>query len=68
MSEYTKFIEVDMYQSDYAWECENCKETFYFDIGGPEENNHFYCPNCGKKIAEFIPYEEECEEAENVDN
>ena len=32
-----------------------CDERFAFTAGGPEENVFYFCPYCGKKLAELVP-------------
>lgn len=44
----TFFKYVDVGDGD-AWECQNCKNLWVFEFGGPTENNYNYCPNCGYK-------------------
>ena len=29
------------------WECSNCEDAFYLEVGTPKSNNYNYCPNCG---------------------
>ena len=55
----TRFIEVDMYHGDMAWECEECKAVWVYSDGTPNECNVNYCPNCGRKITEYVEYVEE---------
>ena len=47
---------------DDIWQCSNCTMAWVFDDGDPKENNVNYCPQCGRKIANIIPYVEETEE------
>ena len=54
----TRLIETDMgvcYQ-DFAWKCDNCSEVWTLVEGTPEDNLYKYCPNCGAKIIEYVPY------------
>ena len=53
-----RLIETDMggcYQ-DFAWKCDNCSEAWTLVEGTPEDNLYKYCPNCGAKIIEYVPY------------
>lgn len=29
------------------WECSNCEDAFYLEVGTPKSNNYNYCPCCG---------------------
>lgn len=40
------------------WECSGCEDAFVFEIGSPKDNHYNFCPNCGRKIIEFIHSEE----------
>lgn len=40
-----------IYNSDGFWKTA-CNEAQYFTEGNIKENNHNYCPYCGKKIEE----------------
>lgn len=33
--------------NDDVWECSECHEAFYLELGTPKENKYNYCPNCG---------------------
>jgi len=50
----TKLIE----DEDGSWTCEKCQEIWLLEAGTPKENNYNYCPNCGRKIEEYVRYEE----------
>jgi len=45
---------------DGAWECSACGLLWALpDHGLPSENRMYYCPQCGGKITEEKPWEEE---------
>lgn len=46
----TRLIGID----DYAWICEQCKDTHVFLEEGPQENNYNYCCCCGKMIVDYL--------------
>ena len=53
------------WDGDTAWVCSECGETWSFGNGTtPQENNMNYCPNCGRKIIEYIPLLIDIEEDE----
>ena len=59
MAGTTRYIEQDMNGGgDMAWECEECKGARCFDEFHPSECVFNYCPNCGRKIVEFVDYKE----------
>lgn len=58
----TRFTESSY--SDYAtWNCEGCGEEYIFGDYHPSESGMNFCPNCGRKITEFVnlPEPEEAE-------
>lgn len=55
----TFLTETDMGYQNFAWTCENCKSEWVCECGTPEENSYKYCPNCGAKITEYIPYRDD---------
>ncbi len=52
----TRFIETYMGYDSFAWVCEACDEPWTFECYTPQENNYNYCPKCGRKIIEYIPF------------
>ena len=37
-------------EDDYGgvyWECSNCEDAFFLEVGTPKENNYNFCPSCG---------------------
>lgn len=58
----TRWIEEDLGHCCYAWVCKECDLTWTFNEGGPEENGVKYCPGCGRKIAEYVPYKDPLDE------
>lgn len=41
------WLEKEVYDGDYAYECSVCGETWDLIEGTPKDNNMNYCPNCG---------------------
>lgn len=37
---------------DTLYRCSVCGEEFYLENGTPQENQYYYCPNCGAKMDE----------------
>lgn len=35
---------------DTLYRCSVCGEEFYLENGTPQENQYYYCPNCGAKM------------------
>lgn len=46
------------------WECSECGAAFVFETDTPKENEYYYCPKCGRKIIEYIPWSAEESEGE----
>ena len=44
----TRWIET---RGSFIWICEQCNHE--------TPGSHIFCPNCGRKITEYIPYQEE---------
>lgn len=42
-----RWIETDDYD---AWRCSECDEYFCLYEGTPQDNEYYYCPNCGAKM------------------
>ena len=42
-----EWIEVEDYNGDAHYKCDQCGEEWTFPYGTPKENNANYCPNCG---------------------
>ena len=40
----------------YIWACEKCECTFWA--------GYYFCPHCGRRIAEFVKYRDPLEEVE----
>ena len=60
----TKFIEVEVDWCEYAWECEECEELWYWEDHRKDHNMN-YCPACGRKIVEVVEWEINEREGEN---
>ena len=55
--ELTRYTETHF--GDYAtWECEKCDEELIFGDYHPSESGMKFCPNCGRRISEFVDYVE----------
>lgn len=37
-----------------TYECSECGLMWCLDDGTPQENEMYYCPKCGSKMADFI--------------
>ena len=35
---------------DTLYRCSVCGEEFYIENGTPQENQYYYCPNCGARM------------------
>lgn len=35
---------------DTLYRCSVCGEEFYLENGTPQENQYYYCPNCGARM------------------
>lgn len=46
------------------FECSCCYEPWTLEVGTPEDNNMYYCPNCGALMEETI-FETEEDEADD---
>jgi len=44
-----KWVEVEAADGDLHYQCDQCKGEFVLIDGTPEENNYWYCPNCGSR-------------------
>ena len=42
-----EWIEVEDYNGDVHYKCDQCGEEWTFPFGTPKENNANFCPNCG---------------------
>ena len=40
---------IESYDND-AWICSECKTYFCLYEGTPEDNEYYFCPNCGAKM------------------
>ena len=56
--EHKRWIKVKDSWGEYHYECPYCEDAFYFEEGGPRENNFNFCHNCGKRL--LMPEEEKC--------
>jgi len=45
-----EWIEVEDYNGDVHYKCDQCGEEWTFPYGTPEENNANFCPNCGANM------------------
>jgi len=55
----TRYVEQDLGHCSFAWVCEQCDDTRCFDYPLPEDIDFNFCPKCGRKITEFVKYQEE---------
>ena len=46
------WIPKEGWDGDEAYECSKCGVLWTFPDGDPEENDAFYCPNCGAIMEE----------------
>ena len=37
-----------------TYECSECGLIWWLDDGTPQENEMYYCPKCGSRMADFI--------------
>lgn len=42
-----EWVEVEDYNGDIHYQCDQCGEEFILIDGTPEDNNYWHCPNCG---------------------
>lgn len=47
-----------------TWSCSGCDILWQFTDGGPKENQTNYCPKCGSKIIEVVPFTDFTDERE----
>ena len=45
-----EWIEVEDYNGDVHYKCDQCGEEWTFPYGTPKENNANFCPNCGARM------------------
>ena len=45
-----EWIEVEDYNGDIHYKCDQCGEEWTFPYGTPSENNANFCPNCGARM------------------
>ena len=45
-----EWIEVEDYNGDVHYKCDQCGEEWTFPFGTPKENNANFCPNCGARM------------------
>ena len=52
----TNYIHHPNYDPDgnETYECESCGVVWWFEEGGPEDNELFFCPKCGRKVKGVI--------------
>lgn len=41
------WVEIEDYNGDIHYQCDQCGEEFILIDGTPEDNNYWHCPNCG---------------------
>lgn len=41
------WVEIEDYNGDIHYQCDQCREEFILIDGTPEDNNYWHCPNCG---------------------
>ena len=59
-SNATRWIEESVGYDALAWECETCDWMTQLD-GSPEEHGYHFCPQCGRRIVEFVPYRDDAD-------
>lgn len=62
--ESTRWVEEKIGYDTLVWICEECEFTTQFECDGPEENNYNFCPQCGRKIDEYVDYRDPLDEEE----
>lgn len=45
-----EWVEVEDYNGDVHYQCDQCKEEYFLMYGTPQDNAYNYCPNCGAKM------------------
>ena len=45
-----EWIEVEDYNGDFYYQCDQCKEEYILIDGTPQDNAYNYCPNCGTRM------------------
>jgi DNA-directed RNA polymerase subunit RPC12/RpoP len=45
-----EWIEIEDYNGDIHYQCDQCGNEFILIDGTPKENNYNFCPNCGAKM------------------
>lgn len=50
-----------------VWRCEKCGLEWVFEEEGPAESEVAFCPCCGRKIIEFVPWKDLLLEEEEDD-
>ena len=51
---HAHWIEVDDGWGNPYWTCSHCREPWWLEEGTPEDNNMFFCMNCGAKMDEEV--------------
>lgn len=41
------WVEIEDYNGDIHYQCDQCGEEFILIDGTPDDNNYWHCPNCG---------------------
>lgn len=42
-----KWVEIEGYDGDIHYQCDQCGNEFILIDGTPKDNNYHFCPNCG---------------------
>lgn len=52
---HAHWIEEDDGWENPYWTCSHCREPWWLEEGTPEDNNMFFCMNCGAKMDDEVP-------------
>ena len=52
------WVEIEDYNGDIHYQCDQCGEEFILIDGTPEDNNYWHCPNCGSYNREVRKHED----------
>lgn len=45
-----EWVEVEDYNGDIHYQCDQCKEEYVLIDGTPQDNGYNFCPNCGARM------------------
>ena len=54
-----KYREIAWFGDPEYWECSECQYAWVINTGTPFENGMKFCPSCGARITEEVPYKYE---------